>query len=77
MPYFRELPDVLYQSNLLHKISSQEYVAIKNIFRRVKIADSAQDQVTLYQKYVIEEKQRLMVFPNDCMEDQIMIGLLF
>ena len=58
MPYFRELPDVLYQSNLLHKISSQEYVAIKNIFRRVKIADSVQDQVTLYEKYVIEEKQR-------------------
>ena len=58
MPYFRELPDVLYQSNLLHKISSQEYVAIKNLFRRVKIADSVQDQVTLYEKYVIEEKQR-------------------
>ena len=26
MSYFRELPDILYQSNLLHKVSSQEYI---------------------------------------------------
>lgn len=58
MPYFRELPNVLYQSNLLTKISSQEYVAIKNLFRRVKIADSVQDQITLYEKFVIQEGQR-------------------
>ena len=58
MSYFRELPNVLYQSNLLTKISSQEYVAIKNLFRRVKIADSVQDQITLYEKFVIQEGQR-------------------
>ena len=32
MSYFRELPDLLYQSNLLHKTSSQDYVLIKNLF---------------------------------------------
>lgn len=58
MSYFRELPDVQYQSNLSHKISSQEYVRIKNFFRRVKILDSIQDQVTLFNRYVILEGQR-------------------
>lgn len=58
MSYFRELPDVQYQSNLSHKISSQEYVRIKNLFRRVKILDSIQDQVTLFNRYVILEGQR-------------------
>ena len=58
MSYFRELPDVQYQSNLSHKISSKEYVRIKNLFRRVKILDSIQDQVTLFNRYVILEGQR-------------------
>ena len=30
MGYFRELPNVAYQSPLGHKISSQEYIVIKN-----------------------------------------------
>ena len=58
MSYFRELPDVQYQSNLSHKISSQEYIRIKNLFRRVKILDSIQDQITLFDRYVILEGQR-------------------
>lgn len=58
MSYFRELPDIAYQSNLQHKISSKEYVAIKNLFRRVKIRDSIQDKATLYSKYNIIEGQR-------------------
>ena len=58
MSYFRELPDIAYQSNLQHKISSKEYVAIKNLFRRVKIRDSIQDKTTLYTKYNIIEGQR-------------------
>jgi len=58
MSYFRELPDIAYQSNLQHKISSKEYVAIKNLFRRVKIRDSIQDKTTLYSKYNIIEGQR-------------------
>ena len=58
MSYFRELPDIQYQSNLSHKISSQEYIRIKNLFRRVKILDSIQDQITLFDRYVILEGQR-------------------
>ena len=58
MSYFRELPDLEYQSNLLHKVSSQEYIRVKNLFRRVKLQDYVQDNVTLFQKYVILEGQR-------------------
>ena len=58
MSYFRELPDIAYQSNLQHKISSKEYIAIKNLFRRVKVRDSIQDKTTLYSKYTILQGQR-------------------
>ena len=58
MSYFRELPDIEYQSNLLHKVSSKEFVRVKNIFRRVKIQDYIQDKVTLFDKYTILEGQR-------------------
>ena len=58
MSYFRELPDILYQSNLLHKTSSQEYIAIKNIFRRVKIQDWIQDNVRFFTKYTIRDGER-------------------
>ena len=58
MSYFRELPNIAYQSNLQHKISSKEYIAIKNLFRRVKVRDGIQDQATLYSKYTILQGQR-------------------
>ena len=58
MSYFRELPDILYQSNLLHKVSSQEYIQIKNIFRRVKIQDWIQDNVQFFNKYTIRDGER-------------------
>ena len=58
MSYFRELPDIQYQSNLLHKVSSKEFVRVKNLFRRVKITDSVQNRTTFFAKYVILEGQR-------------------
>ena len=58
MSYFRELPDIEYQSNLLHKVSSREFVRVKNLFRRVKITDSIQKRSTFFAKYVILEGQR-------------------
>ena len=58
MSYFRELPDILYQSNLSHKISSREYVRIKNIFRRVKLQDWIEDKVNFFSKYDILDTQR-------------------
>jgi hypothetical protein len=58
MSYFRELPDLLYQSNLLHKTSSQDYVLIKNLFRRVKIKDYLNDNVAYFKKYTIGDGER-------------------
>ena len=34
MAYFRELPDVDYQSFLSDSISSKEYLRVKNLFRK-------------------------------------------
>ena len=47
MGYFRELPDIAYQSPLLHKNSSTDFVVIKNIFRRSKLFDYLKDNVCL------------------------------
>ena len=58
MSYFRELPNLLYPSNLLHKNSSRDYVAIKNLFRRVKIQDWIQDNVVFFEKYAIKDGER-------------------
>ena len=58
MSYFRELPDLAYQSPLSHKNSSRDYIIIKNIFRRTKLADYLKDAVTIFQKFVIGDGDR-------------------
>ena len=39
MSYFRELPNIEYQSPLSSRVSSRDYVQVKNLFRRVKLRD--------------------------------------
>lgn len=58
MYYFRELPDLEYQSPLSHKTSSDEYVRVKNLFRRIKLRDDLQNVFTLFNKYIIEDGNR-------------------
>ena len=58
MGYFNLLPDILYQSPLSHKISSGDFIAIKNIFRSAKLFDYLSDNATLFNKYVIEDGER-------------------
>ena len=58
MGYFRNLPDILYQSPLPHKVSTQEFIQIKNIFRRSKVVDYVNDNITLFQKYILEDGDR-------------------
>ncbi len=65
MSYFRELPDVDYQSFLSDSISSQSYVRVKNLFRRVKLRDDLQNVFTLFNKYEIQEGER----PDTVAED--------
>ena len=53
MGYFRELPDLRYPSFLSDKMSSLDYVEVKNIFRRAKLRDDLQNNFTVFDKYEI------------------------
>ena len=65
MGYFRELPNLLYQSFLPSKNSSLDYVEVKNLFRRTKLRDDLQSVFTLFTKYQIPEGYR----PENVAED--------
>jgi hypothetical protein len=58
MGYFRELPDLEYQSPFVDRNSSDAYVRAKNLFRRVKLRDDLQNVVTLFNKYQIMDGAR-------------------
>ena len=58
MGYFKELPDVEYQSPFASRISSSSYIRAKNIFRRMKIRDDLQNIFTIFDKYEIKEGAR-------------------
>ena len=53
MAYFKELPNILYQSFLKSKNSSLDYIEVKNLFRRVKLRDDLQNIFTMFDKYEI------------------------
>ena len=65
MSYFRELPNVEYQSFLSDAISSKEYLTVKNLFRRNKLRDDLQNVFTIFNKYEILEGAR----PDTVAED--------
>ena len=58
MGYFRELPNIAYQSPLLHKNSSLDYIVIKNLFRRTKLFDFLSGNVSVLDKFVIGDGDR-------------------
>ena len=58
MGYFRELPDLAYQSFLSDSLSSQSYLIVKNLFRRNKLRDDLSGVFTLFNKYEIPEGSR-------------------
>jgi hypothetical protein len=58
MGYFRELPDLDYQSFLPNSNSSQNFIRVKNLFRRNKLRDDLSYAVTLFEKYEIVEGGR-------------------
>ena len=58
MGYFRELPNVEYQSFLSDSLSSQSYLTVKNLFRRNKLRDDLQNVFTIFDKYEIVEGAR-------------------
>jgi hypothetical protein len=58
MGYFRELPDLDYQSFLSDSISSQSYLRVKNLFRRNKLRDDLKNVFTIFNKYEIVDGAR-------------------
>ena len=62
MTYFRELPDIQYQSPLSNRVSSNEYVTVKNLFRRVKLRDDLKGSTTYLQNYSL--KSCNLIFDN-------------
>lgn len=58
MGYFRELPDVDYQSFLPDSNSNRNYLRVKNLFRRNKLRDDLQNVFTIFNKYEIPEGSR-------------------
>jgi len=58
MGYFRELPDLAYQSFLSDSLSSQSYLIVKNLFRRNKLRDDLSGVFTIFNKYEIPEGSR-------------------
>ena len=58
MGYFRELPELDYQSFLSDSNSSSNYLRVKNLFRRCKLRDDLQSVFTVFNKYEIVEGAR-------------------
>ena len=58
MTYFRELPNLEYQSFLSDSHSSDQYLIVKNLFRRVKLRDDLQNVFTVFDKYQIPDGSR-------------------
>jgi hypothetical protein len=58
MSFFRELPNLEYQSFLSSRKGSDDYLLVKNIFRRVKLRDDLQNVFTIFNKYQIQEGAR-------------------
>ena len=58
MSYFRELPNLEYQSFLSSSSGSDEYLLVKNVFRRVKLRDDLKNVFTIFNKYQIQDGAR-------------------
>ena len=58
MGFFRELPNIAYQSPLSHKNSSRDYIVIKNIFRSAKLMDYVRGGAIAQQKLVLQDGDR-------------------
>ncbi|NBP03946.1 MAG: hypothetical protein EBU90_28385, partial [Proteobacteria bacterium] len=58
MTYFREVSDLLYQSQQTNRNSSYDYARVKNLFRRAKIRDDFFNNSTVFTKYKIIGEER-------------------
>ena len=58
MGYFRQLPNFNYVSRLNQKVSSSDYVEVKNLFRRAKVREDFFQNFTAFTRYTIIGDER-------------------
>lgn len=58
MTYFKDLPNLLYPSQLPDKNSSEDYIEVKNIFKRAKVRDDILNGITSFDYYKIQDNER-------------------
>jgi hypothetical protein len=58
MTYFREVSDLLYQSQQSNRNSFYDYVRVKNLFRRAKIREDFFQNINVFTKYKILGEER-------------------
>ena len=60
MAYFNRLPNIEYDKKpLSFPYSETQYVLVKNFFKRYKLSESSFNYRTLFNKYCIEDGERL------------------
>ena len=69
MGYFRQLPDFNYVSRLDEKVSSTDYVEVKNLFRRAKVREDLFQNFTAFTRYTIVGDER----PDNVAENSMVI----
>tara|TARA_Y100000004_G_scaffold158560_1_gene184920 strand:- start:430 stop:1080 length:651 start_codon:yes stop_codon:yes gene_type:complete len=65
MSYFRHLPDIEYPTPFKDRVSDRDYIKLKNFFRRVKLRDDVQAQLTVFDKYEVRQGERPDTIAND------------
>ena len=57
MAYFDKVPDILYLKYNKNKYDGS-FIAIKNIFSRIKIIDNVIPSITILEDYTLDDKER-------------------
>ena len=70
MTYFRELPNLNYQSFLKERNNSTDYIQVKNLFRRAKLRDDLQYIFTSLVSYYIKDGIRPDQVAESVYDDQ-------
>ena len=57
-PYFNNLPDFLYVNRTVDGRNNNDYSVVKNLFKRAKLRDDIYQNVTFFDKFIIDGDDR-------------------
>lgn len=58
MAYFNELPNISFLSRLPNASTNEDYITVKNLFKRAKIRTDINNAITAFDYYQITDNQR-------------------